>query len=149
MQPMFEALLKLMTEPSRLDRGIKTDNSILLIYPPEKELDFREQLLDTFVPALQAQGAPFELLNLTGFMFAGLTEEDVEALHQDELDDYRCTRVCPNSAAGAQARTSWCTAPLRSIRSCVWETSCVVCAIFTVGSPWRSPATSAAGGCTS
>jgi len=89
MQPMFEALLKLMTEPSRLDRGIKTDNSILLIYPPEKELDFREQLLDTFVPALQAQGAPFELLNLTGFMFAGLTEEDVEALHQDELDDYR------------------------------------------------------------
>jgi hypothetical protein len=67
----------------------RADNSILLIYPPERELDFREQLLDTLVPALQAQGAPFELLNLTGFMFAGLTEEDVEALHQDEFDDYR------------------------------------------------------------
>lgn len=89
MQPMFEALLKLMTEPLRLDRGIKTDNSILLIYPPEKELGFREQLLDTLVPALQAQGAPFELLDLTGFMFAGLAEEDIEALRQDEFDDYR------------------------------------------------------------
>jgi hypothetical protein len=89
MQPMFEALLKLMKEPVRHDRGVKTDNSILLIYPPEKELDFREQLLDSFVPALQQQGVPFELLDLTGFIFSGLDENEIESLQEDEFDDYR------------------------------------------------------------
>jgi len=89
MQPMFDALLKLMKERVPPDRGVKTDNSILLIYPPEKELDFRDQLLDIFVPALQAQGIRFELVDLTGFIFHGLGEEEVQALQEDEFDDYR------------------------------------------------------------
>lgn len=89
MQPMFEALLKLMKEPVRADRGVKTDYSILLIYPPEKELDFREQLLDTLVPVLEEQNIPFELLDLTGFIFSGLKEEEIEELRQEEFEDYR------------------------------------------------------------
>ena len=89
MQPMFETLLDLMKEPVRSDRGVKTDNSILLVYPPEKELDFREQLVDSFFPALESQGSQFHPLDLTGFIFDGLTEEAVESLQEDEIDDYR------------------------------------------------------------
>ncbi len=86
---MFDTLLKLMAEPLRSDRGIKTDNSILLVYPPPKELEFREQLLDSFVPALHAQQIPYELLDLTGFIFSSLTEDDVAELTEAEFDDYR------------------------------------------------------------
>lgn len=89
MQPMFETLLALLQDPVRPDRGVKTDNSILLIYPPDKELDFREQLLDSFLPALEAKRIPFRVLDLTGFMFRGLSEEEIEALREDEFDDYR------------------------------------------------------------
>ncbi|CAN7565602.1 BREX protein BrxB domain-containing protein [Variovorax sp. LjRoot178] len=89
MERMFSALMGLIKKPLRHDRGIKTDSSILLIYPPERELDFREYLLDTFVPELDAKGIPYRLLDLTGFLFAGLSEEQVEALQDSEFDDYR------------------------------------------------------------
>ncbi len=89
MQPMFDSLLTLMKKPVRADRGVKTDDSVLLIYPPERELDFREQLLETFVPALVAQDIPCQLLDLTGFIFEGLSEEDVKGLQDDEFDDHR------------------------------------------------------------
>jgi hypothetical protein len=86
---MFDTLLGLIRKPIQADRGVKTDDSVLLVYPPDQELDFREQLLDTFVPALAAQGIPHQLLDLTGFMFEGLSDEDVEGLQEDEVDDYR------------------------------------------------------------
>lgn len=89
MQEMFEALLGRMKEPMRFDRGLKTDNSILLVYPPDRELDFREQLLDAVVPVLQAESIPFDLFDLEGFMFRGLRDRDIEALQEDEFDDYR------------------------------------------------------------
>src|SRR5271166_1076682 len=88
-QPLFETLLTLLQQPLRSDRGLKTDNSILLIYPPEKELDFREHLLDGFVPTLKAKQIPFQLVDLTGFMFQGLGADEVTTLEEDEFDDYR------------------------------------------------------------
>ena len=88
MQPMFESLLKLMTAPLHPERGVRTDSSILLVYPPEKELDFREQLVDGCFPALEAQGSRFHALDLTGFLFEGLGEDAVEALQEEEFDDY-------------------------------------------------------------
>jgi len=88
MESMFTALLEIIQEPLRPDRGVKIDNSILLVYPPEKELDFREYLVDKFVPAIEAQKIPYRLLDLTGFLFAGLGEETVESLQEDEFDDY-------------------------------------------------------------
>jgi len=89
MQAMFETLFSLMKEPLRPDRGVKTDNSILLIYPPERELDFREQLFDAFLPALEAQRVPLQHIDLGGLMFRGLNDEEVTALQEDEFDDYR------------------------------------------------------------
>jgi hypothetical protein len=88
-QPLFATLLTLLQQPLRSDRGLKTDNSILLIYPPERELDFREQLFDSFVPAMKAKGIPFELVDLTGFMFHGVSTDEVTTLEEDEFDDYR------------------------------------------------------------
>jgi hypothetical protein len=89
MQAFFSALLDLISEPLRLNGGVKTDSSILLIYPPENELDFREYLIDTFAPQLKALGVPFRLLDLTRFLFEGLSEETLLHLQEDEFDDYR------------------------------------------------------------
>jgi hypothetical protein len=73
MESMFRGLMELIKAPIRHDRGIKTDNSILLVYPPDRELDFREYLLDTFVPELESRNISFRLVDLTGFLFAGLS----------------------------------------------------------------------------
>lgn len=89
MESMFAALIELIRPPLRHDRGVKTDRSVLLIYPPDRELDFREYLLDTFVPELNAKGIPHRLVDLTGLLFTGLSEEQIEDLEQDEFDDYR------------------------------------------------------------
>jgi hypothetical protein len=89
MKAFFSALLDLIRVPLRPNGGVKTDSSILLIYPPENELDFREYLIDAFVPQLRALGVPFRLLDLTGFLFEGLSEETLLHLQEDEFDDYR------------------------------------------------------------
>lgn len=89
MDTMFRALQGLIKDPLRPNGGVKTDNSILLIYPPDKELDFREYLLDTFVPAIEAQRIAFLLLDLTGFLFAQMNDETVASLQEDEFDDFR------------------------------------------------------------
>src|SRR6266436_4826081 len=89
MQAFFAAMLELIRQPLSPNGGVKTDSSILLIYPPEKELDFREYLRDSFVPQLQAEGVPFRLLDLSGFLFEGLSEETLQNLQEDEFDDYR------------------------------------------------------------
>ena len=89
MDTMFRALHGLIKDPLRPNGGVKTDNSILLIYPPDRELDFREYLLDTFVPAIEAQRIAFRLLDLTGFLFAEMNDKSVTSLQEDEFDDYR------------------------------------------------------------
>ncbi len=89
MQSLFAALFELIKEPLRPDRGVKTDSSILLIYPPDKELDFREYLLDSFIPHLQAKKISFTHLDLTAFLFSVLDGAGVEHLQEDEFDDYR------------------------------------------------------------
>ena len=92
MQGLFTDLLERLEKPLRPDRGVRTDDSILLIYPPERELDFREQLVDAFLPRLEAARIPFTHLDLTGFLFHDLDPDDVEQLQEDEFDDYRWMR---------------------------------------------------------
>ena len=92
MQSLFTDLLERLEKPLRPDRGVRTDGSILLIYPPERELDFREQLVDAFLPRLEAAQIPFTHLDLTGFLFHDLDPDDVEQLQEDEFDDYRWMR---------------------------------------------------------
>ena len=89
MQSMFTALLELLAKPLQPGGGVKTDNSILLVYPPEKELDFQEYLLDRFFPLLQARQMPCQGFDLTGFLFDGLPDETIQDLQEDEFDDYQ------------------------------------------------------------
>jgi hypothetical protein len=106
MENMFAALLEIIKAPLRHDRGLKTDSSILLIYPPNRELDFREYLIDTFVPELDAKGVAYRLLDLTGFLFSGLSEEQIASLQDDEFEDYRWMQqgLSKRSEAALQAR---------------------------------------------
>ena len=104
MQAFFAALLELIKEPISPNGGVKTDSSILLIYPPDRELDFREFLIDTFVPQLKAKGVPFRLLDLSGFLFEGLSEETLRNLEEDEFDDYRWMKQGLSTSVEASLR---------------------------------------------
>src|SRR5262245_6783378 len=77
-----------MSKPIRENGGIKTDNSILLVYPPEEELHFRDYLLDTFVPLVRAKRLPVELLDVTVFLVEATDVQTLADLEQDEFDDY-------------------------------------------------------------
>ncbi len=88
MDAMFDALHDLIAQPLPQGGGVKTDSSILLVYPPEKELDFREALLDSFVPALEQRKIAYRLLDLSGFLFEEMDDGTVSALQEDEFDDY-------------------------------------------------------------
>jgi hypothetical protein len=89
MQALFSALYEIVKIPLPLNGGVKTDNSILLVYPPDKELDFREYLLDTFIPMLKSRDIRFRSLDLTGFLFQSLDDDTIQNLQEDEFDDYR------------------------------------------------------------
>lgn len=88
MKGKFEALLELIKQPLSQRGSVSTDHSILLVYPPEQELDFRDYLLDKFAPLLRAKGIPHHLLDLSGFLFETLEPAAIEALQEDEFDDY-------------------------------------------------------------
>ena len=92
MQTGFNALKALLKEPLQANGGVKTDNSILLVYPPAREFDFQEQLVDTFLPQLDAQGHPYRLLDLSGFLFTDFDADTIRDLCEDEFDDYRWMR---------------------------------------------------------
>ena len=79
----------MLKQPLRLEGGIKTDNSVRMVYPAERELESREYLLDTFIPILEAKGITFRLLDLSGFLFEVIDKNEIEALQEDEFDDYR------------------------------------------------------------
>ena len=88
MRKKFDDLLELMKKPLRDNGGVKTDNSILFVYPPEQELDLRDYLMDSFVPLIRAKGLPYALLDVTGFLFETTDEKTLADLEEDEFDDY-------------------------------------------------------------
>ena len=90
MQSLFAALFELIKETPRTERGVKTDSSILLIYPPDKEPDFREYLLDSFIPHRTGQEGPVHSLGPHRFPVPGSRlKSEIEDLQEDEFDDYR------------------------------------------------------------
>ncbi len=89
MQAGFDALIDLVRKPYRTEGGVKTDRSVLLVYTPERELEFREQLRDHFLPRLEAEGHVHRALDVTGFLFEGLDQQTIGNLCEDEFDDYQ------------------------------------------------------------
>ncbi len=55
---------------------------------------------------LDAKGIPYRLVDLTGFLFSGLSEEQIESLEHDEFEDYRWMQqgLSKRSEAALQAR---------------------------------------------
>lgn len=86
MQPMFEDLLRVLCSGG--GASVNTDNSILLVYPPERELEFRDELLEKLVPALEQEPCNFALIDASTLLFRGFTTEEISALEEDEFDDY-------------------------------------------------------------
>jgi hypothetical protein len=72
--------------------AVVTDNSFLLIYPPELELDFHDMLADRCLPGLKNSGIPYEILDLSGFLFSCFSAEEFEDLESDEFRNYRLMR---------------------------------------------------------
>jgi hypothetical protein len=87
MQPMFEALLDLLGQPA--SQAVTTDDSVLLIYPPERELDFREELLERFAARLRAAKIRHRMVDVTGLVFEGLDDETIAGLCAEEFEEYR------------------------------------------------------------
>ena len=88
---MDEALKTITTTASQpFDKAAVTiDNSLLLIYPPEQELDFREMIFDRCLPSLKSGGVPYEVLDLSHFIFECFGAEELDDLEQDEFRNYR------------------------------------------------------------
>ena len=88
---MEEALKTITATASQpFDRAaVVTDNSILLIYPPERELDFREMLFDRCLPALRSAGIRFDVLDLAHFLCDCFEEQELDDLQADEFRNYR------------------------------------------------------------
>ncbi|MBM3880196.1 MAG: hypothetical protein FJ387_10835 [Verrucomicrobia bacterium] len=82
-----------MTASQPFDRAaVMTDNSILLIYPPEWELDFRDFIFDRCLPGLKSVGICWEVLDLTHFLFDCFEAKELDDLQADEFRDYRHVR---------------------------------------------------------
>lgn len=88
---MEEALKTITATASQpFDRAaVMTDNSLLLIYPPERELDFREMLYDRCLPGLKSTDIPYEVLDLAHFLFDCFSDPELEDLQDDEFRNYR------------------------------------------------------------
>jgi hypothetical protein len=88
---MEEALKTITaTASSPFDKGaVMIDNSLLLIYLPEQELEFREMIYDRCLPGLKSTAIPHEVLNLSDFLFKCFDEDELNDLQQDEFRNYR------------------------------------------------------------
>ena len=88
---MDEALKTITTTASQpFDKAaVNIDNSLLLIYPPEQELDFREMIFDRCLPGLKSAEIPYEVFDLSHFLFECFNEEELDDLEQDEFRNYR------------------------------------------------------------
>jgi hypothetical protein len=88
----LQTIINATRQPFGLSPAVKTDSSFLLIYPPERELDFCDMVFDRCFPALRSTGTPFDLLDLSHFLFMCFSAEELDYLQQDEFSDYRFMR---------------------------------------------------------
>jgi hypothetical protein len=91
MEDALQAILQAARQPFQ-QAAVVTDNSYLLIYPPEWELDFRAILLDRCYPELKSLGVPHEQLDLSGFLCDCFSAEELGDLESDEFRNYRLFR---------------------------------------------------------
>lgn len=104
MRDALTAIVQAATEPFNR-AAVTTDNSYLLIHPPERGLDFTDMILDQCLPDLTSRGVPLQILDLSGFLFSCFSDEDFEELQSDEFDDYSWMRQALSSRAEKNLET--------------------------------------------
>lgn len=72
--------------------AVTTDNSFLLIHPPERGLDFADLILDQCLPDLARRDIPYQMLDLSGFLFTCFSDEEIKDLESDEFRNYKLMR---------------------------------------------------------
>jgi hypothetical protein len=64
----------------------------LLIHPPERGLDFTDMILDQCLPELASRNVPYQILDLSSFLFSCFTDEEIKDLESDEFRNYKLMR---------------------------------------------------------
>lgn len=91
LEAKFRSLRDLLLPP-RTDSAVRTDNSILVVYPPEEEHDFRDHL-HKLLEVLKTQGVPHSHLDLTGLPFEALEESGrLPDVYAQECEDLRAVK---------------------------------------------------------
>jgi hypothetical protein len=91
MRDALTTIVQAATEPFNR-AAVTTDNSYLLIHPPERGLDFTDMILDQCLPDLASRSIPFQILDLSGFLFSCFTDEEIRDLESDEFRNYKLMR---------------------------------------------------------
>lgn len=91
MEDALQAILTAARQPFQ-QAAVLTDSSFLLIYPPERELDFRDAIQDRCYPELRASGVACEQLDLSNFLFSCFNPKELVDLADDEFRNYRLAR---------------------------------------------------------
>jgi hypothetical protein len=91
MDSALEAIVQAACQP--FDKSaVVTDNSFLLIYPPEAEFDVRDMLINRCIPILRNRGVDCDVLDLAGFLFSCFNEEEFADLEAEEFRNYKLMR---------------------------------------------------------
>jgi hypothetical protein len=64
MRDALTTIVQAATEPFNR-AAVTTDNSYLLIHPPERGLDFTDMILDQCLPDLASRSIPYQVLDLS------------------------------------------------------------------------------------
>lgn len=91
MQDALTTIVQAAAEPFN-KASVTTDNSYLLIHPPERSLDFHDMIRDQCLPDLTSRGVAHRVLDLSGFLFTCFSADELKDLESDEFRNYRLMR---------------------------------------------------------
>ncbi len=91
MEAAIKSILDLIRERQR-PSTVRTDRSVLLLYPPNRELDARDALRDRLFPIITNSGLAYRELNLQWRLFNYFETDEFQSLEEDEFFDPRIVR---------------------------------------------------------
>lgn len=91
LEAKMRSLRELLLQPAA-DPAVRSDSSVLVVYPPEEENEFRDRLRQ-LLDLLTARGMAFRHLDLTTLPFAVLAERGLlPGIFAEELSDFAAVK---------------------------------------------------------
>ena len=84
-------ILDLIRECER-PSAVRTDRSVLMVYPPNRELDVRVAMRDRLFPVIKNHGLAYRELNLQWVLFNYFDADEFQSMEADEFFDPRIVR---------------------------------------------------------